>query len=360
MLQHDLTILVSPAAPVESSIRALGHAHGLSALLSLIPHRSLYVSFDISSNVFYTSVQLLKSAGEHEVPIARVEVEVAWTLIAALMSLGPHFVRAHLPQLLVLWRNSLPKPTSKDNLPERSPSEWMFLLQVRENALRAICAFLQHNASTLVTTDISRRIASLLSNALQFSQLFMSRRVEDTPEPAQPTKPKGFGLNDIEALLRRRIFRCFLLLDLPSLNESMHTSLLEITSSLFASTDGYVGSTVQAAIASSSGTFINIWQTVDGYAYGLMDLEINVIDPAKSFGGTQDWLNRDSVVASIDELVSLFLGAFAFLGLYSLNGISVASLSFGLSSMILWWCAIQNLEHPAIGGPKHPQRPPRW
>src|SRR5437016_491618 len=57
------------------------------------------------------ATQLLKRAGEHDVKIAGVEIEVAWTLINSLMSLGPNFFRPPLLQLLVLWCNALPKPT---------------------------------------------------------------------------------------------------------------------------------------------------------------------------------------------------------------------------------------------------------
>ncbi|KAJ6513468.1 hypothetical protein C8R45DRAFT_779434, partial [Mycena sanguinolenta] len=46
---------------------------------------------------------------EHNVRVAGTEVEVAWTV------LGPNFVHPHLPQLLVLWQNALPKPTGEDN-----------------------------------------------------------------------------------------------------------------------------------------------------------------------------------------------------------------------------------------------------
>ena len=45
------------------------------------------------------AMQLLKSAGEHDVKVVGIEVEVAWTLTASLMSLGPNFVQPHLPQL---------------------------------------------------------------------------------------------------------------------------------------------------------------------------------------------------------------------------------------------------------------------
>ena len=62
------------------------------------------------------AIQLLKRAGDHDVKVAGVEVEVALTSIASLMSIGLKFVRPDRPQLLVLWRNVLPKPTSKDSV----------------------------------------------------------------------------------------------------------------------------------------------------------------------------------------------------------------------------------------------------
>ena len=76
------------------------------------------------------AIQILKRAGDHNVKIAGMEVEVAWTCIASIMTLGPNLVHAHLPQLLVLCWNALPKPTSKDTTSNtgRSPTEWMFLL----------------------------------------------------------------------------------------------------------------------------------------------------------------------------------------------------------------------------------------
>ncbi|KAI0080179.1 ARM repeat-containing protein [Panus rudis PR-1116 ss-1] len=299
-LQHDINQLGNPAAPSDIHRRTLGHAYGLSALLALIPHRPLYVSYDINTNVFYLAVQLLKGAGDHDVSIAKVEVEVAWTLIASLMCLGPHFVRAHLPQLLVLWRNALPKPTTKENSTKRSPAEWTFMLQVRENALRAIHHFLQHNVSTLVTADIARRLLSLLSNALQFTNIFSNQRVEEITDAPPGVEEKGFTLRDVEALLRSRIYQCCSLLEPTTFTEPSQTSFLQSAITLFAGADGYVGSSVQAAIASSSGSFTSIWQTFDGYAYGVCDLMADGIDA--NADSSMDWLNRDSTDASLDEL----------------------------------------------------------
>lgn len=302
MLQQDMASLITPVSPVDIHRRSLGHAYGLTALLALIPQRPLYVSYDINSNVFYMSVQLLKRAGEHDVHIARVEIEIAWTMIASLMALGPNFVRAHLPQLLILWRNALPKPTTKEGNSERSVVEWDFLLRVRESALRAVYHFLLHNP-TLVTTDIARRIASMLTNALQFANLFISQHVEQPLDPASQGEQKGLTLNGTEALLRYRIFQCFASLDLSSVTEATQTLLLQSAISLFASSDGYSGSSVQAAIASSSGSFVNIWQTFDGYAYGLTDVEVKEDSVENSQGSSKDWLNRDAVEAVISEMV---------------------------------------------------------
>ena len=80
----------------------LGHAYGLSALFTVIPEHLLYISYDISVKVLDMAIQILKRAGDHNVKIASVEVEVAWTCIASIMTLSPNFVCAHLPQLLVL------------------------------------------------------------------------------------------------------------------------------------------------------------------------------------------------------------------------------------------------------------------
>jgi hypothetical protein len=291
-------------------LRALGHAYGLAALVSIIPQRPLYVSYDVSAKVLDMATQLLKRAGEHDVKVAGLEVEVAWTLIASLMSLGPNFVRPHLSQLLVLGRNALPKPTTKDSASNagRSVPEWLFLLHIRESALGAIWCFLQHNSPTLVTLDVARRVASLLSNALSFANNFISQNVEDLSDSQLAVVvKKGLTLWDREALLCRWVHQCFTALGFSSIAESTQTVLLQSVVMLFASPDGYAGSSVHAAIASSSGTFSSVWNGVDGYAYGVTFNEIvdmGGIDREGDFTrGTQDYLNRDTVEVSIDTLV---------------------------------------------------------
>lgn len=291
------------------------------------------------------ATQLLKRAGEHDIKVASVEVEVAWTSIASLMSLGPNFVRPHLPQLLVLWRNALPKPTSKDtnaNGSGRSAAEWSFLLHLRDSALGAILCFLRHNTS-LVTLDVARRIASLLTNALSFANTFISQYIEDPLDPATfiMTDSNGLPLRSREALLRRRVYQCFTALGFSSITESTQATLLQSVVSLFASPDGYVGSSTQAAITSSAGTFTSVWQSVDGYAYGVTFLEVMEqasADEDHSSGRNQ--LNRDTIEMGIDALVCLHPLSMQCL-MVPYNCIpSFGSLCLGLASMILWLSAL--------------------
>lgn len=305
LIQRDLSALATPAASAETSCKALGHAYGLAAAIAVVSERPLYVSYDITTRVLDVAIQLLKRAGDHDLKIAATEVEVAWMLISALMTLGPNFVRTQLPQLLVLWRNALPKPTSKDSASAstRSAGEWMFLLHVRESALGAILSFLVHNQQALVTLDVARRITSLLSHALSFANIFVSHPVEE-PNPEQ--MPVNRTLHSREASLRRRIHKCFSVIGLSSVTDATQTSLLQSALNLFASPDGYVGSSMQAAIASSAGTVTSIWQSTDGYAYGVAQPESysSTLFEA-SAEGEQNRAANDSVQDELNDLHSV-------------------------------------------------------
>ncbi|PFH53326.1 hypothetical protein AMATHDRAFT_55203 [Amanita thiersii Skay4041] len=376
LLQRDLNLLSSPSTSHHQAStlppppsRALGHAHALAALVSLIPSRPLYMSYDISAKVLDLAVQLLKRAGEHSLETAWVEVEVAWTAISALLCLGPGFVRPQLAQLLVLWRNALPKPTGRDlaggsglgsgagsnssfgnpvSANNRSPIEWAFLLHVRECALGAVLCFLRHNASVLVTLDVARRISSVLGNALQFANNFQGLNIEDplelstlnsstassaagsgssTSAVLESGYPSGHSLTlrAREALLRRRVFQCFSALGVNRIADATQTALLQSTVVLFGSMEGYAGSQVQAAIASSSGSFSNLWASADGYAYGavaggkpgevveggfgivdginLDGVGVLANDTEESSEEGEDILNRDTVEVAINSLL---------------------------------------------------------
>ncbi|KIM48466.1 hypothetical protein M413DRAFT_63181, partial [Hebeloma cylindrosporum] len=80
-LQRDLASILTPGSSTDIPLRALGHAYGLAALVSIIPQRPLYVSYDVSAKVLDMATQLLKRAGEHDVKIAGIEVEVTVALM---------------------------------------------------------------------------------------------------------------------------------------------------------------------------------------------------------------------------------------------------------------------------------------
>ncbi|KAJ9479387.1 AP-1 accessory protein LAA1 [Pseudozyma hubeiensis] len=317
LLNRDLTTLANGGGSVgitQLSKRANGHAKGLAALISVIPQRPLYTSFAISSKVLSLAIQLLKNSGNHDLNVSTVEISVAWTLIGSLMSLGPNFVRLHLPQLLILWRNSLPKPTSKDMAPgpsTRSDAEWGFLLHVRECTLSAILAFLFHNGSALVTLDTARRIVALLSNTLAFVDGFAAQNSHLLQEYTPMADRDAPSLLDREFLLRRRLFQCLTVLAHNPAMEPMQSGLLKITIQAFADPDRYIGSSAQAAIAASAGNFTSVWEMADGYAFGVTslqrDAEAFVSDPVGALRACDaiarpDLLNRDLVETQLDAL----------------------------------------------------------
>ncbi|WVR04261.1 hypothetical protein IAU60_001261 [Kwoniella sp. DSM 27419] len=309
-INRDLSMLGTPTASKELPHRLIGKSFALSALIAVSPARPLYVSHDIPTKVFDLAVSLLKQAGDHEIPAATVEVQVAWYLIAALMSLGPSFVKHHLPQLLVLWRNALPKPTSKDtSVGERGEAEWNFLLLVRECTLAAVLNFLRHNQS-LVNIDVARRLATLFTNSLNYVNGFATAYAEALREqaanpngPASPVFTTRPSLVEREANLRRRVLQCFASLGPSSATESMQSALLQAAITVFADPENYSGSAAQAAIAAQAGQFTSIWQSTDGYAFGVTSL----LGAREGEGGVEAdeaFLNRDRVEMAVESQLS--------------------------------------------------------
>ncbi|EDR13545.1 uncharacterized protein LACBIDRAFT_308571 [Laccaria bicolor S238N-H82] len=76
-----------------------GHGSGLAAFVSAIPQRPLYVFYDVIVKLPDMATQLLKLVAEYSLKIGGIEVEIAWTFIASLISLGPNFVPPHFCRL---------------------------------------------------------------------------------------------------------------------------------------------------------------------------------------------------------------------------------------------------------------------
>ncbi|GAA5906312.1 AP-1 complex accessory protein LAA1 [Sporobolomyces salmoneus] len=331
LLNKDLTTISSKAPPSSSSSsspssstevyrRVIGYAHSLAALINLIPHKPLYVSFDLSAKCMSLAIQLLKQSGNHELHISGIEIQVAWILVSALMSLGPNFVRLHLPQLLLLWRNALPKPTSKDTSAAqvRGDNEWAFLLHIRECTLSAILSFLRHNGPTgqggnaLVTDDIAKRLVLLLSNGLAFANSFTNSHASLSSEQS-PSTSSRLQLVDRDILFRRRLLQCFVAFGQSPATQPYQIPLLQQVVTLFSDADKYFGESALQA-AASSNTFTSIWDETDGLGYGVTSL---MRDGTNDVAGGDDStvagtansklarLNRDSAEAKIEGQLKL-------------------------------------------------------
>ncbi|KAI9677672.1 MAG: hypothetical protein M1817_006627 [Caeruleum heppii] len=308
---RELTLLTTPRY---SNRRCLGYAHGLAAVISATPQRPLYGSVEINARVVDLATGILKNSVNSEIRISATQIQVAWILMGSLMSLGPSFVKIHLPQLLLLWRNALPKPMTKDELAQTRPLELSFLTHVRECALGSIRAFLEFNGR-LLTSDVSKRIAVLLQNTNGFlNSLPPIKPSDDISIRLLP----ALQLQDLSLMTRRRVLQCYttLITTTPpgSSDLSLHPHLLTLAMSFFADPDNFTPSSLSTSIADSAGTFDGIWDVGDNYGFGITGLvrghAINVAAGSTETDSTSSWLVREGPDATIDQtLLSPICGA---------------------------------------------------
>lgn len=306
----------------QSPRRCLGYAHGLAAVLSTSSQRPLYGSLDVYARVLQQATTLLKSAGSSDLRVSSCQLQVAWIMIGGLMSLGPTFVKIHLPQLMLLWKNALPKPISRENISQRNMLEQSYLAHVRECALGAVKAFLTFN-QRLLTVDVSKRLSVMLENTVSFLQSLPDKRTSD--EPTNRLSP-ALQLQDYEVMVRRRVFQCFTqLLRLSpagSLEATAHSTILPLAVASFSDAEFYAPSSLSVAIASAAANFENIWDVADNFGFGVNGLVqgLDIRDPVNrrlihhwtSAQGDEDLLDQTitSPVTSSPEND----GTFAYLG----------------------------------------------
>lgn len=255
-----------------SARRCVGYANGLAAVLSISSLRPLYSSLEISAKVLGIAIDLLKSSGNSDLRVAGTQVQVAWIFIGGLMALGPNFVKIHLPQLLLLWRNALPRPLTKENAGQRHTAEMSYLTHVRECTLGSILSFLEFN-SRLVTTDVSKRIAIMLHNTLEFLGSMPEKRGSD-----DPSTKSSFSMQtqDLILMVRRRVLQCFtkLINSSPSASGDILTqsNLLNLAVAMFADPESYTPGSLGSSIANSAANFESIWDVADNSGFGISGL----------------------------------------------------------------------------------------
>jgi len=303
-VNRELSLLTTAR---NSPRRCVGYANSLSAILSTSTLQPLYGSVDVNSRVMSLATGLLKSSGKSELRVSATQIQVAWILIGGLMSLGPNFVKIHLSQLLLLWKNALPKPLAKDNTSQRSYLESSFLTHVRECALGSILAFLQSN-SRLLTTDVSKRIAVMLQNTSTFLKSLPSKKTtEDVSQRLSPS----LQLLDFDLMVHRRVLQCYTkLVNLSPSGGSealLQSNLLTLAVSFFADPENYTPSSLSASIASSAGNFETIWDIGDNCGFGVTGLikgfKVEELPGEHLKDAQHEWMAERGPEASIDALL---------------------------------------------------------
>ncbi|ORX97701.1 ARM repeat-containing protein [Basidiobolus meristosporus CBS 931.73] len=228
LLQRTIpTNVTVPTSSMGVFKKCLGLSQVLCALITLIPEKQLYISHELYGGIFSVAVRLLKNATSSETQhmwISSVEYRVGWSLIGSLMCIGPQFSQLHMSQLMILWRNSLPKMLAKDA--NRGVTDWLYMLQIREVALGALYSFLIHNGEELITTDAAKRITQFLDNTLAFLALIPSSILSSNTSSSQ-LFPCTLDLTECENLVRKRLFECYSVLKPTPAFETSFSSLLK-------------------------------------------------------------------------------------------------------------------------------------
>ena len=331
-LNRELELLVNGR---QSARKCVGYANGLAAVLSISSMQPLYSSIEISSRVLQQATDLLKSSVNAELRISGTQVQVAWILIGGLMSLGPNFIKIHLAQLLLLWRNSLPRALTKENAGQRQTAEISYLVHVRECALGSILSFLEFNGR-LLTSDVSKRIASMLQNTIEFLDHIPTARVEN--EMSSRTLP-SLQLVDLVQMVRRRVLQCLTRLATRSPHASQETlsqsGIVAFAISCFAEPGGYVQGSLGTSIANSASNFDSIWNVADNSGYGISGLMKGM--HIKPLAGEQfenvhpPWHDRNDVESDLEHLVrkeSFILTTIDFFSCYLLSAVPWNTIPF--------------------------------
>ncbi|BFZ62403.1 hypothetical protein YB2330_003497 [Saitoella coloradoensis] len=292
---RDLSALNTPAQ-ADPKRRAIACAEVLAGVCLIAKAKPLYVNLDVMSRVLNLATTVLKKAGDYVLGVSCAQQRIAWVLIGGLMSLGHGFAKTHLSQLLLLWKNSLPKPLIKDFWRTQSNNEVMLQLEAREATLSSLLCFLKYNKK-LLTLDVSRRIIAMLGNALVFVNGVPSAK-KDKDDLAWEERVKRAQMT------RRRILQCHLQMSESNHMEAVQSELLTLSLSLFADLEAGPR-TVSSALGVSGES---LWGLTDNYACGVTSLikGMSIVDfpfEGESDGEMMHFTKRISVEDTIEQML---------------------------------------------------------
>ncbi|KPI41616.1 Pof6 interactor protein 1 [Cyphellophora attinorum] len=265
--------LETPAENRQSLRACTGYALSVAAMLHSANSKPVFGSVRLYSDVLTFAQELLKKSATAELRLSATQLQVAWTLLGGLMNLGPSFIKVHLGQLLLLWRNALPPPLTPDNAAQRSQLELSFLCHVRECALSGLLSFIEP-CGVLITTDGTRRIAAMLQNTVNFLAIIPASR--SSSELSHRLVP-ALQLQDMTIMLRRRVLQCYAALiglknveisDVLAQSDVVGLSLQAFTSPQRSSS----GSSLEVSLTTSASNFDGLWESGDNWAHGVSSL----------------------------------------------------------------------------------------
>ncbi len=147
-----------------------------------------------------------------------------------------------------------------------------FLAHVRECALGALLVFLEYNGS-LITTDGSRRIATMLQNTISFHESVPAHR---QPEEIAHRLIPALQLQDLLIMVQRRVLQCFTrLIGLSHLEGTgilSHSNLLSLAITAFAEPPSPSDQSIESSITSSPSNFESLWELADNWGFGINGL----------------------------------------------------------------------------------------
>lgn len=249
-----------------------GSAAALSALVAASASLPLYTSARIPDAVMQMALQMLKRTAHRDLFISASIARAAWGLIGACLQQGFQVVQAHLPQLLLLWKNSLPKYTSStepDNAQQPdSAGEWAFILTVREGSLGALWIALKSHPS-LLSLDATRRLTIQLTAALSSPVPQKHLLHSSLPVGFEPLFSSSSRLLDLLAAYHSRLLTCIYTVESSNFPESFHFDVCRFALRTFAEADLYIDHSAQTAINAAHSSATSAWELADGWGCGI-------------------------------------------------------------------------------------------
>jgi HEAT repeat-containing protein 5 len=241
----------------------LGLAQSIAVIIQASTFRPMYFANDNAIAIWKLANTQLQLSAKSDLRSSQVQIQIAWNLIGALMSIGTPFVKSHVGQLLLLWHNALPRPLPRDKMATSNVAELHYLLHVRDRALAALSLFLQYNIKIL-THDLSTRIHGMLSDTATFVG-----RLPPTPATEDSRLLSAHSqLVDIAVRVKMRVFKCYCQLVGQDFRKIASPEILMNAIAVFVETDPLISKSASAKSPVGS-SFESLSLVTDNFAFGV-------------------------------------------------------------------------------------------